>query len=120
MYLTIILLSGLVFIFAFLTIVKDPTDPALIEERKCRLEGKTFDEQQYEYYCDKCDGHVDENSKHCRRCQRCTLGFDHHCIWLNNCIGYNNYRYFVVTIWLFTLQLILQGIFEGFLFFTVL
>lgn len=24
--------------------------------------------------------------------------FDHHCIWLNNCIGYNNYKEFFLLI----------------------
>ena len=66
------------------------------------------DEVSEEYYCDKCETHVTEGSKHCRRCNRCAKNFDHHCIWLNNCIGYNNYTSFIVLIVLFWFQLAFQ------------
>lgn len=33
----------------------------------------------------------DKHSFHCKKCERCVEYFDHHCKWLNNCIGAKNY-----------------------------
>lgn len=32
------------------------------------------------------------------RCGRCAIGFDHHCKWVNNCIGEKNYKEFFALI----------------------
>jgi predicted membrane protein len=37
-------------------------------------------------------------TKHCLKCNRCTFGFDHHCKWVNNCIGTYNYKAFIFLI----------------------
>ncbi|EST04826.1 Zinc finger, DHHC-type, palmitoyltransferase [Kalmanozyma brasiliensis GHG001] len=37
-----------------------------------------------------------ERSHHCRACKSCALKFDHHCPWLNQCVGLGNERYFVL------------------------
>jgi hypothetical protein len=57
---------------------------------------------------------VPEVSRHCKFCDKCVHRFDHHCRWLNNCVGSGNYRDFVavlVSTLLFTsLQLVLSAV----------
>jgi hypothetical protein len=45
-------------------------------------------------YCDYCKENVPVLAKHCRRCNRCRCGFDHHCRFINNCVTSANYRVF--------------------------
>jgi palmitoyltransferase ZDHHC9/14/18 len=43
------------------------------------------------------------NSRHCYLCNRCIDNYDHHCEWLNQCIGSSNaliFLLFIVALWL--------------------
>lgn len=44
--------------------------------------------------CRKCKNPKSPRAHHCSVCKVCVLNFDHHCPWVNQCIGYRNYRYF--------------------------
>ncbi|OMJ74695.1 hypothetical protein SteCoe_26339 [Stentor coeruleus] len=50
------------------------------------------------FYCTVCKSYVSKTSKHCGQCDRCVENFDHHCKWLNNCIGKSNYKLFIFLI----------------------
>jgi DHHC palmitoyltransferase len=49
-------------------------------------------------FCEKCEAIRPPRCHHCRICNRCILQFDHHCVWLNNCVGYSNVRSFILAL----------------------
>ena len=50
--------------------------------------------ESMDLYCNICEAYVQPGTKHCGPCNRCCEEFDHHCAWLNNCIGTANYANF--------------------------
>jgi len=74
------------------------TDPGKIDVNtvKSQLETYPFDNVLYmKKSCPTCGIPRPARSKHCRICNKCIARFDHHCAWMNNCIGERNLRYFL-------------------------
>ncbi|MES1913177.1 MAG: hypothetical protein MHM6MM_005392 [Cercozoa sp. M6MM] len=61
-------------------------------------------------WCVHCQWFVSASAKHCRRCDRCCDTFEHHCVWLNNCVAFGkNYRDFVMSLASLLVMLALYG-----------
>eukprot|EP00928_Gymnodinium_smaydae_P066222 TRINITY_DN49261_c0_g1_i1.p1 TRINITY_DN49261_c0_g1~~TRINITY_DN49261_c0_g1_i1.p1 ORF type:complete len:382 (+),score=44.97 TRINITY_DN49261_c0_g1_i1:174-1319(+) len=74
------------------------TDPGMVTPENVDnfLEHYKFDEIIFSAHeCETCQLVKPARSKHCSLCNTCVCRFDHHCIWINNCVGVGNHKWFL-------------------------
>lgn len=105
-------------------VLTDPGSPSSNPEMKNLMENGHSDEMEKGSrlkYCAVCSCEKPMRSHHCSRCGRCVLrqvcpsfgclfslcsndhlhsrkSQDHHCMWIGNCVGFRNYKYFFLLL----------------------
>lgn len=80
----------------------DPAEPALRKTAPAPLPSLDRDKHAHvieEGLCHLCKVLVSgPRTKHCSACNKCVDHFDHHCKWLNHCVGSRNYAPFLMCV----------------------
>ena len=96
---------SLAIIFYCLTLI-DPGYVPLKKDFLGLMERLVDEELHLDYICINCENLRPENTMHCNYCNKCVQGFDHHCTFVNNCLGYKNHKYFLLFILFFTFYMV--------------
>ncbi|EEB10077.1 zinc finger protein DHHC domain containing protein, putative [Pediculus humanus corporis] len=101
------ILLGTLFLLHILShltaLLLDPADPEL-RSLKIKFTIPEFDRSKHAHVIENGRCHLcniktsSSKTKHCSVCNKCIDHFDHHCKWLNHCIGKRNYVPFLICV----------------------
>ncbi|KAK0415806.1 hypothetical protein QR680_012129 [Steinernema hermaphroditum] len=78
---------------------RDESTTQMIINRFVHLQGIPVRNRNYDggyRYCVKCSCVKPDRAHHCSVCGQCVLKFDHHCPWVNTCVNFYNYKFFIL------------------------
>ena len=84
-------------------------DPGYVEKShnfQALLQQLISEEYHLDYICVYCENLRPENAEHCNFCNRCVQKFDHHCVFVDNCLGYRNHKWFIMLLLSFTVFMV--------------
>lgn len=92
-------LLALPYIFTYLCVYSYADHITVANHVDC-LHDYPYDHILYrpQHLCRTCGFAKPARSKHCSLCGVCVAKSDHHCPWVNNCLGRNNYRWFLLLL----------------------
>ena len=98
-----------------LFIIGSNLDPGYIEKSKLISFVKLNQYFDPSYICPKCEIIRPKESRHCFICDKCVDRFDHHCHWVNNCVGIGNHSFFyvyLICIWSYIIFTCFIGVYN--------
>ena len=69
------------------------TNPGAVPEGALPVDGYTTPPPPR---CSRCATFKPPHAHHCSVCQRCIVRMDHHCPWINNCVGLATAKFFIL------------------------
>ena len=112
-YLTV---SLILFILFFVLSFSDPG--SLVNNKYRNMLDIVERGELLEDYCPQCLIKLNYRIKHCLICQKCVDEFDHHCFWVGNCIGKNNYFFFFIFLIYIMFNTVLNFVITAYYVFT--
>lgn len=96
------------YVFTYLAATTKPNTIINAANHSAQMQAYPYDHILYHpnMTCRTCRLPKPARSKHCPICKTCVARMDHHCIWVNNCVGRENYRWFLALLVSTTLLLL--------------